>query len=50
MENQDDIELHDLQTIEDCLRAESPSEREVDAARSSASGFMVGSASGFMVG
>jgi hypothetical protein len=48
MTTDDDIEVHDLQTLEAslCTAPAEPSPSET----SSASGFMVGSASGFMVG
>jgi hypothetical protein len=51
MDNDDDIQLHELETIEHNLESEQPPEQ--DAASGfmvlSASGFMVLSASGFMV-
>jgi len=46
-----DIELHDLETIEESLRCDDAQGSASDAFMvGSASGFMVGSASGFMVG
>jgi hypothetical protein len=51
MHTDDDIEVHDMQTIEASLRTEAADEHEARAQEAaSASGFMVGSASGFMVG
>ncbi|RYZ06474.1 MAG: hypothetical protein EOO73_15990 [Myxococcales bacterium] len=51
MNTDDDIEVHDLETIETRLCVEPAGEQEASLAESnSASGFMVGSASGFMVG
>ena len=49
MDQHDDIELHELHTIEERLLTERERDHERDEAFS-ASGFMVGSASGFMVG
>lgn len=51
MNNDDDIDLHELETIECNLSAEQSAEREsTDAlASQSASGFMMASASGFMM-
>jgi hypothetical protein len=51
MNNNDDIELYELETIECNLSAEQPAERESTdgLASQSASGFMMASASGFMM-
>jgi hypothetical protein len=56
MNANDDVVLHDLQTIEASLCTELGSEQPAESGLGdgfmvgSASGFMVGSASGFMVG
>lgn len=50
METSNDIELHDLETIEDALNTDGTSEEQRGGFEvSSASGFLVSSASGFLV-
>jgi hypothetical protein len=50
METNDDIELHDLETIEASLAVEGASDpQRAGFEVSSASGFLVSSASGFLV-
>ena len=50
MEKQEDIELHELETIEQNLSVGGDRENEVDGFMIvSASGFMIVSASGFMI-
>lgn len=50
METKSDIELHDLETIEASLSAESASEPHQDGVEiASASGFLIASASGFLI-
>jgi hypothetical protein len=50
METSNDIELHDLETIEASLSAEGSAEpHEAGFEVASASGFLVASASGFLV-
>ena len=51
MNDNDDIDLHELETIECNLSTEQPAERESSdgLASQSASGFMMASASGFMM-
>jgi hypothetical protein len=46
----DDIQLHDLESIEENLSTEHDEEAEDCFMIGSASGFMIGSASGFMIG
>lgn len=51
METKSDIELHDLETIEASLSAESASEPAPDGFEvASAGGLLVAAASGFLVG
>jgi len=51
MNNNDDIDLYELETIERNLSVEQPAEREATdgIASQSANGFMMASASGFMM-
>jgi hypothetical protein len=49
MATKDDIELHDLESIEENLCTERDSNGEDSFMISSASGFMISSASGFMI-